>query len=199
MPRTKEQNEAIRLATKEKIHSAGIKLFAKKGLAATSVKDISEEAAISIGLMYRHYKKKEELYYELVEYAATSLRKVNEKFESAGEPIVLIEEFTEEIVNDLKKGEQYAQFSMLMSQTMMEWEVSAESSRIKEQSEKLINNIIRLIEKGQKLNQFKSGNPKEMAYMYLSTIQGRSMLNVMNEELFVTPDQSKIIESLIKN
>ncbi|MEH7252929.1 TetR family transcriptional regulator [Neobacillus niacini] len=44
MPRIKEQYEALRTATKNKIHSASIKLFAKKGFAATSVQDIADTA-----------------------------------------------------------------------------------------------------------------------------------------------------------
>ncbi|WP_342430121.1 helix-turn-helix domain-containing protein [Neobacillus sp. FSL H8-0543] len=46
----------MRTATKNKIHTASIKLFAKKGFAATSVQDIADTAGISTRLLYPHYK-----------------------------------------------------------------------------------------------------------------------------------------------
>src|SRR5699024_10428822 len=112
MARTKDQNKAIRAATREKIHDSGTMLFPKKGFTATSVKDIAEEAGISTGLMYRHYSKKEELFSELVEYAASGLKQVNERFEGRGESLELIKGFTEEIVEDLKRDDRYSYFSI---------------------------------------------------------------------------------------
>src|SRR5699024_9024597 len=118
LPRTEEQFEVMRIATRDKIHSSAIKLFAKKGFAATSVKDIAEGAGISIGLMYRHYKKKEDLFYELVTYATKGLERLVERFQSEESPVELIQQFTLEILNDLDKDDEYAQFHMLMNQSL---------------------------------------------------------------------------------
>ena len=55
MARTKEQNERMTMATRKKIMEAGLVLFAQKGFALTSIKDIAEAAGISTGLIYRHF------------------------------------------------------------------------------------------------------------------------------------------------
>lgn len=196
MPRTNEQNEAIRRTTRKKIHEAGIMLFAKKGFAATNVKDIAREADISTGLMYRHYRKKEELFSELVGYAASGLKRVNETFENGEDPADLIKKFIEEIVEDLKKDDQYAHFSMLMSQAVMENNHSEDAEALQTQSKKMIENIIELIKRGQSTGQFKEGDPSEMAYMFLSVIQGMSMLKIMSGDEFVTPEQKMITDFL---
>lgn len=196
MPRTNEQNEAIRRTTRKKIHTAGIMLFAKKGFAATNVKDIAREADISTGLMYRHYRKKEELFSELVKYAASGLKRVNETFENGEDPADLIKKFTEEIVEDLKKDDQYAHFSMLMSQAVMENDHSEDAEALQKQSKKMIENIIELIKRGQSTGQFKEGDPSEMAYMFFSVIQGMSMLKIMSGDEFVTPEQKMITDFL---
>ncbi|WP_258832074.1 MULTISPECIES: TetR/AcrR family transcriptional regulator [Peribacillus] len=117
LPRTKGQYEAMRTATRNKIHSAAIKLFAKKGFAATNVQDIAEGAGISIGLMYRHYKTKEDIFNELVSYAATGLGKIAEKFKSDEPPNEWIRQFTLEILNDLEKDDAFAELIMLMNQS----------------------------------------------------------------------------------
>lgn len=67
MPRTPEENERIRQATKEKIRAAAIELFMKQGYYATSISDIAKHASISKGLLYNYYKGKEELLSEMVE------------------------------------------------------------------------------------------------------------------------------------
>jgi AcrR family transcriptional regulator len=61
MPRTPEQYEAIRNAKKKVIIDAALKLFAEKGFVATTINQIAEAADIANGLMYRHFKSKEEL------------------------------------------------------------------------------------------------------------------------------------------
>jgi len=198
MARTKDQNKAIRAATREKIHDSGTMLFAKKGFTATSVKDIAEEAGISTGLMYRHYSKKEELFSELVEYAASGLKQVNERFEGRGESLELIKGFTEEIVEDLKRDDRYSYFSMLMNQAVMENSTAVEKSGLKNESARMVENISRLIQEGQEREQMKEGDPKKLTYMYLSVIQGLSMLRVMNSEDFAAPEASMIMDCLIR-
>jgi AcrR family transcriptional regulator len=44
MPRTKQQNEQIRNATREKIQSAAMQLFVQKGFGSTNVQDIADLA-----------------------------------------------------------------------------------------------------------------------------------------------------------
>lgn len=67
MPRTPEENDRIRQASKEKIRAAAMELFMKQGYYATSISDIAKQAGISKGLLYNYYKGKEELLSEMVE------------------------------------------------------------------------------------------------------------------------------------
>ena len=55
MPRTKEQFENMRKATRDKIQLAAMKLFVQKGFGSTCVHEIADLAGISIGLLYRQY------------------------------------------------------------------------------------------------------------------------------------------------
>jgi AcrR family transcriptional regulator len=61
MPRTKEQNEAIRAEKKQLIIDSALHLFAEKGYASTSINDIAQSANISKGLMYNYFKSKEDV------------------------------------------------------------------------------------------------------------------------------------------
>ncbi|MCA1028920.1 TetR/AcrR family transcriptional regulator [Cytobacillus kochii] len=199
MPRSEEQYEAMRIATKNKIHTAAIKLFAKKGFAATGVKDIAEEAGISIGLMYRHYKKKEDLFNELVTYAVEGLKRIIKKFQSNESPVELILQLTLEILNDLDNDDEYAYFQMLMNQSSTIENLSPQIQQLNMQSKAMFNQTARLIEKGQILDQFKKGDPMEMALFYFATIQGLTMMKITMNNEFITPSREIVTSFLIKD
>lgn len=197
LPRTKGQYEAMRTVTRNKIHSAAIKLFAKKGFAATNVQDIAEGAGISIGLMYRHYKTKEDLFNELVSYAAAGLEKIAEKFKSDESPNELIRQFTLEILNDLEKDDAFAELLMLMNQSSTMEHPSLQIQYLNEQSEAMLNQTTRLIEKGQNLGQFKQGNASEMAFYYFATLQGLAMIKLTMRKRYITPNLKIVTAFLI--
>jgi AcrR family transcriptional regulator len=62
MARTDEQLAAIRERTRAKVLDAATRVFTRRGFAAASMQDIANEADISVGLIYRHFKTKEELF-----------------------------------------------------------------------------------------------------------------------------------------
>lgn len=47
------------------IEEAAIKLFGRPGFASTSIKDIAREAGVTDGALYRHYKSKNEMGWDL--------------------------------------------------------------------------------------------------------------------------------------
>ena len=51
--------------TRERIERAALKYFVEQGIAETSIRDIADEARISLGAMYNHFDSKEELAWQL--------------------------------------------------------------------------------------------------------------------------------------
>ncbi len=58
----KKPKQALDLTTEEKIKKAALKLFTKKGFAATRTRDISEEAGINLALLNYYFRSKEKLF-----------------------------------------------------------------------------------------------------------------------------------------
>lgn len=52
-------------ATRQKLENVALDLFVKKGVVATTIKDIAKAANVAEGTLYRHYPSKEELATEL--------------------------------------------------------------------------------------------------------------------------------------
>ena len=59
--------------TREHILETALELFARKGYAETTMRDIAAEADCSLGLAYRYFARKEEMVLALYERLATEL------------------------------------------------------------------------------------------------------------------------------
>lgn len=90
MPRTPEENERIRQLSKEKIRTAAMELFIRKGYYGASINEIAVQAGISKGLLYNYYKGKEELLSEMVHARINEVIEVMEgaaAFKTPGEQL----------------------------------------------------------------------------------------------------------------
>ena len=73
MPRTKEQNNAIKIEKKHKIMSIALHLFAEDGYVHTSIDKIATHAGISKGLMYTYFRSKDDLLREIIHKGAETM------------------------------------------------------------------------------------------------------------------------------
>ena len=91
MPRTPEQFDQIREESRERILVAALRLFARHGFAATSVRMIAEDAGISQGLLYNYYDGKESLLRAIFERSMTDVRASFASAATAGTPRKAVE------------------------------------------------------------------------------------------------------------
>jgi AcrR family transcriptional regulator len=187
MPRDSRQYEEMRLATREKIRSAAMRLFARKGLAATSVQDIAQLAGISTGLMYRHYRSKEELFNELSSMAVLGLDELTRRFDSDGDPSELMQFFLQELYNDLSESEFFAELMVLMMQSVLYCGEAPQSDSLMSADRRLLATAAKVIRRGQEMGEFGDGDPEQMAMYMLSSIQGLGVLKIAYGDDFVMP------------
>lgn len=200
MPRTKEQYEEMRNATRDKIHSAAMQLFVHQGYGSTSVQDIADTAGISIGLLYRHYRTKDQLLNELVGYAVEGLKRNIRSFESDQSPKQLIAKFIDEVYTDLSNGEELASLLILINQAL--FASAGTDSRLHEEilqvNARLLDATAQLIRKGQQLGEFRLGDAKEMAVYFYASIQGLAEMKILLKSNFQMPSPSVMTAFLFK-
>jgi AcrR family transcriptional regulator len=73
-PRTSEQNEKVRAASRARILEHALRLFARHGYERTSVKMIAEAAGISQGLLYNYFEGKDALLRAIFEASMDDVR-----------------------------------------------------------------------------------------------------------------------------
>jgi len=200
LPRTKEQFEEMRNATRDKIRSAAMQLFVHQGFGSTNVQDIADTAGISIGLLYRHYRTKDQLLNELVAYAIEGLKRNILSFESDQSPKQLISHFVNEVYTDLLNGEEIANLMILINQALF---ASAgtdtnQHDEILQVNARLLDATARLIRKGQQLGEFRLGDAQEMAVYFYASIQGLAEMKILLKSNFTMPSPSVLTAFLFK-
>lgn len=73
MPRTQEQFEQMREASRAKILRAALHVFAKRGFHSATMASIAERAGVATGLLYNYFKSKDDLLAEILEQAKGAL------------------------------------------------------------------------------------------------------------------------------
>ncbi|MBS2968230.1 TetR/AcrR family transcriptional regulator [Metabacillus sp. KIGAM252] len=76
MPRTPEAYEKIRKQSSERLLTAALDLFIKKGYHSTSIEEVTKLAQVSKGLLYHYYQGKEGLLEAMIQMRIENLRAV---------------------------------------------------------------------------------------------------------------------------
>jgi len=175
MAKMEERNEALRAATRKKILSAATVLFARKGLAGTGVQEIADMADLSVGLLYRHFKTKDDIFGELVEKAMADIKAFSAMTKDAiMPPVDLIKISARTLIENINKDDEYLHFQKLLSRAAEDISDSLPQmvAALLEYAQELQDNLTLLIERGQEDGSFRQGCAKGMACLFLATIQG---------------------------
>ncbi|MFL1381963.1 TetR/AcrR family transcriptional regulator [Nocardiopsis protaetiae] len=209
MPRSPEQNEAMRAATRERIRAAAMRLFAHQGYAAVNMRRIAAEAGMSTGLVYRHFATKEELYGDLVGEAAAGLALTVARFrapESHDSPAELLRAFCEGFLRDVAGDQGFVDFFLLMNQAFAHGvaggdgpeEVPPAVRDLIGGHRALIRATVELIERGQALGGFRRGPADELATCLFAALGGLVTMRSVLGEGFAVPSAAVLLAPLIE-
>jgi len=74
MPKSADQNQALRATSRAKLLAAALHCFARDGYAETSVRAVAQAAGVATGLLYSHFDGKEGLLRALFEQSMVDVR-----------------------------------------------------------------------------------------------------------------------------
>ena len=81
----KSEIKPLEAGTRERLLETASHLFASKGYASTSVREIVARAGVSKPVLYYHFQSKEGLYYAILEWGAEVQKKIiDDVFEVSG-------------------------------------------------------------------------------------------------------------------
>ncbi len=167
-----------------------MEVFARRGFVGTKASDISKRAGLSHGLTYHYFESKDEIFTELVEDALKSAAMVIDyAIMQPGNSVAKLNWLTETILTHSGQSSSY-NFLLMMQAFTME-SIPPKAKELVERYEGLPRiKMEELVRKGQEEGFFIEGDPQQLAYLYLSTIQGLNFSwFAAGQSYHINPDQ----------
>ncbi|WP_257348808.1 TetR/AcrR family transcriptional regulator [Pseudalkalibacillus decolorationis] len=192
-PRNEEQNKQIKDERREQILQAALKVFSRRGLAATKISKIANEAGLSHGLVYHYFSSKDEIFTMLVERALDGSKMVvDDAIKQNLPPLDQLRWLTEAILKGISDDGAY--FYIIMVQAFTSDAVPEQvKAMVKSKSPSILEGIIPIIISGQQAGQIIKDNPTKLAGSYFAFIQGIAIQQVQQTDKLVLPDTELIL------
>jgi AcrR family transcriptional regulator len=189
MPKTREQNEAIKQKRRHKIMVTALKLFATNGFDKITIDDIVKTANCSHGLFYHYFKDKEEIFKSISEELMPSLftdltPRENEK---AIDRIKLLVDRTSKIVSG--DDEDLIYYARVLSSLRYSCTTCGEADK----QQKFLDNLVNVISLAQGDGDIHEGNPNEIATIFCDFVNGAIERRIVQGKKGFTPVSSKSI------
>jgi AcrR family transcriptional regulator len=145
-----ERREREKEQRRAEILDAAQRVFFQKGLQATTMEEIAEEAELSKGTLYLYYKSKEDLYLAVMMRGMGILYKMFEPIVSSSEPTVgKIVRMTEAYYEFFHKHRNYFRMFYFFQYPMFHKQVSDEMMQCcAEENQRVWNMVVRVIQQG---------------------------------------------------
>lgn len=197
MPRTKAQFLEMQDKTKERIHDAGLILFAQRGVSATGVTEIARQAGISLGLMYHYYPSKEALFAALVSMALEGAMEALTSCAHPEEPAaVQISRMSGLASSALSRDDRTAYYFLLLLQAGLSKATSSETSPPPlERAAFPFAHLEGLILTGQAQGTVKAGDPRQLAQLYWAAFQGLCLYKITMKSF--TPPAAMLLDGIL--
>ncbi|MBN9481810.1 MAG: hypothetical protein BGO70_14680 [Bacteroidetes bacterium 43-93] len=191
-PKTKEQFEAARQKSIEKITDSAVKLFAEYGYLNVSINQIAKTAGVSQGLMYNYFNSKEALLLYIISSMMEEMGHLMMSFHAITDPFEKFEKIVRATFTLLKeKKEFYATIWPVITQQGV-------SQQLQEMLRHTFTSLIDVIEV--MLKDMNIANPRLEAFRLGAMLDGAALgyLYVFKEEYPLDEMEQLIIQTYKK-
>jgi AcrR family transcriptional regulator len=180
MPRPSTANQRIRDERYGHILRAAARVFARKGLQATTIADIATAAQVSHGLIYHYFASKEEIFRQLI---ARTMQGLEHLFREAHTREGSVAGRLGWLINEMVEGTKDSLDDwLLVQQTMLNEAVPSDVRDLVLNGQPVVLDLLSdLLRSGQASGEIVPGDPHQLAALLLSCIQGifsNSMLHL---------------------
>jgi AcrR family transcriptional regulator len=171
MPRQPGENQRIRDERHDHLLRAAARVFARKGLMATTISDIATAAHVSHGLVYHYFASKEELFRQLVVRAMQgSEQLIREACTREGTVAARLRWLIDEMIEGVSDS---TDDMLIVQQAAISEAVPSDVRElVLKGPPAMIELLGELIREGQNRGEIIAGEPYQLALLLLSCIQG---------------------------
>ncbi|MGE5495882.1 MAG: TetR/AcrR family transcriptional regulator [Burkholderiales bacterium] len=197
-PRNDEQNEQLKDERREQILSAALKVFGRRGFAATKISDIVTSAGMSHGLVYHYFKSKEEIFYELLKRAMTASSQALLEVEGMPlSPIEKVRQTAKFILGGIEGFKDSAYYFLIVAHASVMETPGAQYEELINTSDIPVHAMARILAAGQQADEIKDGDVYGMALTFFAAIQGLAIYKLAIKD-FNMPDPEILVNMVRK-
>ncbi|MEV0649615.1 TetR/AcrR family transcriptional regulator [Phytomonospora sp. NPDC050363] len=194
--RTPEQNAALRAATRDAILTAAVRVFARRGFAASTMRDIADETGLSTGSIYRHYASKEALYAELLDQAVAGLTALAADLAGPGRPVELVGAFTARFLSGVLADDGAAEFVVVLNHGATTDTPPGTVERLLTAQRSMWRSFENLVRRGQEAGEFGGGDPAQLTACFFATLGGLTSMRLALRAELAVPDIDIVLRVL---
>lgn len=157
-------------ARRQQILDVSLDMFVRHGYTGTSTREISKAIGISSGLMFHYFKSKEDLYLAHLETARDAVRMIEEYLQMALAPIEIFREIADALLSYFAVSPTTAKVFLLAKQALYA-DYLTDNMKNAVKNINITDELVPVIEAGQKAGEIKSGNPRALALCFLSSVE----------------------------
>ncbi|MFA6619537.1 MAG: TetR/AcrR family transcriptional regulator [Bacilli bacterium] len=197
MPRTPAQNKAIRDAVKTKILESALRLFSINGFDDVTIDDIMTNTGRVHGLFYHYFHGKEDVFNELVrikeqKYANLLIPRKEAMVAGGIKGLQILANYAERITSAPDEAAYFARISTIRHYTVTTYNEAL-------LGEDPFPYLIKLVQQGQKDGDVRSGDPCEIANMFVDFASGAMYRRIWEgREKFCTVRAASIMRMFTK-
>jgi len=194
------------MTSKEKINSAALKVFLQKGYDATSISDVVTECKITKGGIYHHFKNKEELFIEAIDYLFDRFEELEKSMYSGSTNLKQILQLyfgslsdISEVLGEMTGSENIdvKNFYMLMTNAFMKFpQIREKHGKLHLKNQEI---LVELIRAAQREGVIKNNIDCEtLAFMINALAEGTMIYHIMTDNIDLKEKGKKIFQNLWK-
>ncbi|MGE5598434.1 MAG: TetR/AcrR family transcriptional regulator [Bacteroidota bacterium] len=169
-PRTPKENERVREERRGEILEAAIKVFTRKGYAATKIADIAAAAKISHGLIYHYFRSKEEVYAALADRLVQGPEAMGSLVDRPGAPREKIRLMLEMMLGSVRARPEY--YVLAVQAMTTEGVAPAVAEKVFRGGLESAQAMAQIIAEGQAAGEFRPGDPRQHFNLLYAVING---------------------------
>jgi AcrR family transcriptional regulator len=195
-PRSDQDNERIREARREQILEAALKVFARRGLAASRIADIAAEAGISQGLVYHYFGGKDDIFTVIVERSLQGTAWVTSA--ARERPGTAWDRISWMFDTMVRGGRESPEYLLTVVQASTTEAVPEGTHELMERyGVRIMEDVVTLIQEGQAAKYVVDGDPRMLAVALFACVQGLALSTVTGSDApELLPDPNLMLRML---
>ena len=172
-------------AARQSLLSAGLELFVHKGYAGTKIRDITDAAGVSSGLLFHYVSSKEAILEELVNVIGREFDGIAHLLASKDEPQHILATIADKILGSFADNPSRYMF-MLANQVLTLDALPPAVKAVSERSQS-VELSVPLIAAGQRTGVFRAGDPEALSVAFWGMLQGIAEMLVWKPRAPIPP------------